>query len=292
MVNFFPLWSRRKYQHDSMLRQTLNALLSVVQWCFGRFNYQVNPVPSTAEVNHHKVIKELELLYADKVFDDFRLSDDTRIQLLSELIGAGISHALHIVYYLDKSSRVIGDVCEFGVAQGATSALIANEIRGSDKNLWLFDSFEGLPKPSEKDHLINDIFNLGDMEAYTGKMSVRVTVVQKKLKRIDFPASRTQIVPGFIEHTINFKELPQKVSFAFLDFDFYEPTVVALRFLDKVLQKGGYIAIDDYGYFSTGVKTAVDEFLAEHADQYKSLPTVRPAEHLCVVQRILEPKVA
>jgi hypothetical protein len=36
-----------------------------------------------------------------------------------------------------------------GIAQCATSALIANEISSSKKNLWLFDSFKGLPKPTE-----------------------------------------------------------------------------------------------------------------------------------------------
>jgi O-methyltransferase len=40
----------------------------------------------------------------------------------------------------------------------ATSALLANEIRSTERTLWLFDSFKGLGKPSEKDLLIDDIF--------------------------------------------------------------------------------------------------------------------------------------
>jgi hypothetical protein len=58
------------------------------------------------------------------------------------------------------------------------------------------------------------------------------------------------------------------VSFAYVDLDLYEPTRVALQFLHHVTSVGGMIMVDDYGYFSTGVKTAVDEFIEEeNADE-------------------------
>jgi O-methyltransferase len=31
---------------------------------------------------------------------------------------------------------------------------------------------------------------------------------------------------------------------------------------------GGYIIVDDYGYFSSGAKTAVDEFIADHSNTF------------------------
>jgi Macrocin-O-methyltransferase (TylF) len=43
------------------------------------------------------------------------------------------------------------------VAQGATSQLMAAEFQSEkERNLWLFDSFEGLPRPSSQYELIND----------------------------------------------------------------------------------------------------------------------------------------
>jgi O-methyltransferase len=66
-----------------------------------------------------------------------------------------------LIEYLHQSLPVEGDVCEFGVAQGAISAVLAHEIKNTNKNIWLFDSFEGLPEPSEKDILINDLFHFG-----------------------------------------------------------------------------------------------------------------------------------
>jgi len=77
-------------------------------------------------------------------------ADDLRIPLMMQLMGSKISQCIYLVQYLQRSFAVSGDVCEFGVAAGATSALIANEMRVTDKSLWLFDSFKGLPKPTEK----------------------------------------------------------------------------------------------------------------------------------------------
>lgn len=56
---------------------------------------------------------------------------------------------------------------------------------------------------------------------------------------------------------------PTSVSFAYVDFDFYEPIKLVLDYLDTVICAGGQIIVDDYNYFSTGAKAAVDEFLIE-----------------------------
>jgi len=48
-----------------------------------------------------------------------------------------------------------------------------------------------------------------------------------------------------------------------VDFDFYEPIKIALNFLHDVTPRGAIIMVDDYDFFSTGVQTAVDEFIKE-----------------------------
>jgi len=145
--------------------------------------------------------------------------------------------------------------------------LIANEIKKSTKTLHLFDSFRGLPKPGPKDHLKNDIFHLGNIGAYTGKMSSPRRRIVHELSRIKFPKSRRVVHCGEIESLIaRSKLLPRKVSFAYVDFDFYSPTRVTLEFLDTVTTVGSIVVVDDYDYFSTGVKSAVDEFLKKHRD--------------------------
>jgi hypothetical protein len=74
------------------------------------------------------------------------------------MIPLFIYTALLIIDALHRGLRGVGHVCEFGVAQGATSALLASEIMGdAQRDLHLFDSFEGLPRPTAKDELKNDI---------------------------------------------------------------------------------------------------------------------------------------
>jgi O-methyltransferase len=188
--------------------------------------------------------------------------NDGRYRLLAKLQGTPPTEAYSILEALTRCQSLDGDVCEFGVAEGDTSALIANEIIATGKKLHLFDSFEGLPKPTEKDQLIDDIFKLGSMDAYEGKMSFPEASVRKRLQLIGFPESRTFIHKGFIEKTISESELlPKKVSVAYVDFDFYEPIIEALNFLESVLEIGGIVIVDDYGFFSSGAKLAVDEWI-------------------------------
>ena len=198
-------------------------------------------------------------------------SNENRINIIKDLLGTSPSEAYFIINSLDKTNNIDGDVCEFGVAQGITSQLIANEILHSNtKKLHLFDSFEGLPMPTNKDSLKDDIFNLGSIEAYAGKMSVPEISVINRLKAIKFPKKRIEIHKGFIEELIVDKnQFPEYVSFAYVDFDFYEPIKITLEFLDQVTKNGSIIIVDDYDFFSTGAKIAVDEFIKENQKKYK-----------------------
>jgi hypothetical protein len=209
-----------------------------------------------------------------------------RSELLARLLGTQLAEAVYVINYLHQSLKLPGDVCEFGIAQGATSALLANEIRDTDKLLWLFDSFAGLPKPTEKDTLIDDIFRLGTIEKYQGTMAYGVNEVLERLQAISYPLSRVKIVPGFIENTISLGDLPGRVCFAYVDFDFYEPILVALNYLNEHLSKGGCIVVDDYGFFSSGAGAAVDEFVTAHPSQYDFILPEKSAGHFAILSKI------
>ena len=72
--------------------------------------------------------------------------NDRRIQIMKGALGTPPSEAYYIIDSIHKTANVAGDLCEFGVAQGVTSSLIANEMlaQNINKKLHLFDSFEGL----------------------------------------------------------------------------------------------------------------------------------------------------
>lgn len=208
-------------------------------------------------------------------------ANNLRPRLLARLLGTVPSQAYFIIQALWQSRDVRGDVCEFGVAQGETSALIANEIAAcASKRLHLFDSFAGLPRPTEKDKLKDDIFALGSMEAYTGTMSCPEALVRTRLQALAFPEHRYVIHKGFLEQTLHEdRNLPGEVSFAYVDLDFYEPIKTALQFLDRATSVGSMIVVDDYNFFSTGAKLAVDEFVQARNSASMAYEMVVP--HTC-----------
>lgn len=234
-----------------------------------------------------RLVHEASGCLEDLLFRDLPAAKG-RDELLAQLVGTNISEAMWLLSELHRVLDVEGDVCEFGIAEGATSALLANEIRSTNKNLWLFDSFQGLSKPTAKDVLIHDIFYLGSMSAYEGRMRYAQAEVLGRLAAVDFPRSRTKIVAGFVDETLRTAALPPRVAFAYVDFDFYEPILAALRFLRTVVPPGGVVIVDDYGFFSAGAKAAVDEFAREARSDFRLVLPPSWAGYFAVLSRIGE----
>ncbi|MBI5817789.1 MAG: class I SAM-dependent methyltransferase [Verrucomicrobia bacterium] len=212
--------------------------------------------------------------------------DSTRCRLLARLEGVPLEQVLFIMNQLHASLALAGDVCEFGVASGATSAVLANLLLPTQKNLWLFDSFQGLPAPTAKDKLKNDIFGLGDMSKYQGQMSYPEASVRARLGEVGFPPDRCRIIPGFIEQVVKSQALPETVCFAFVDMDFYEPVKTVLDCLHKTIVPDGIVIVHDYDFFSTGAKTACDEFFDQHQAHYAREIPSEPFKGICVFRRL------
>jgi hypothetical protein len=281
------------------------ALKRVIHSSLRRFGYMVVPVSGPAaaassehgrlaadlalcqamrDIHRHDAV-EVEELYRRFVFPGLP-KDERRAGLLHDLIGTTIGEAIYIIQNLHEGLRVAGDVCEFGVAQGATSRLLASEIMATDRKLWLFDSFEGLPAPGPQDKLINDIFNLGSMDKYKGTMASPEAEVRSKLDSISFPPARTKVKKGWVRDSINAGELPAQVAFAYVDFDFYDPIKDALEFLDGRMPPGGRIVVDDYGFFSEGAQLAVDQFVTQVGGRFKFELPLPFAGHFCVLSKL------
>ncbi len=211
--------------------------------------------------------------------------DAARCRLLARLEGVSVEQALLILDRLHATLSLPGDVCEFGVANGATSAVLANLLLPTPKNLWLFDSFQGLPPPTAKDVLTDDIFGLGDISRYRGEMSCPEASVRARLDEMGFPPARRKIRPGFIEDVVKTQPLPETVCFAFVDMDFYEPIKTALNYLDNVLVPRGVVIVHDYGFFSSGAKTACDEFFDQHPARYTREVPADPFGKICVFRK-------
>lgn len=136
-----------------------------------------------------------------------------------------------------------GCYAEVGVFQG-TSAKAICEFKG-DKELHLFDTFEGLPKVDQ----IDEIFKRKMFKANRQDLEKRLSNYEN-----------VKIFEGLFPKTA--KALTsEKYAFVHLDVDLYQSTKDALEFFYPRLEKGGVIISHDYHL--KGVQKAVDEFSFE-----------------------------
>ena len=86
------------------------------------------------------------------------------MKLLSDQID---EHELEIILReLKKTHSVPGDVVEFGCYVGTTSVPMTNQLRSTEKRLFVYDSFEGLPeKTSEDESPVGMQFKVGELSA-------------------------------------------------------------------------------------------------------------------------------
>jgi predicted O-methyltransferase YrrM len=165
--------------------------------------------------------------------------------------------------------NVAGVIAEFGVAAGGSAGLLGAVARRTGRQLWLFDSFEGLPEPGPRD---------GE-EAHdyaTGRNSGSLVPIEKcvgeleDVKRVlayDFELDLGEIrfVKGWFQETRSkFPDLP--IAFLHLDVDWHDSVATVLRDYFDLVSPGGIVVFDDYGWWR-GCREAVDGFVEERSLQ-------------------------
>lgn len=159
------------------------------------------------------------------------------------------NRCLMLYQLLRHASHLQGDAAEVGVYRGGIAKLIAKTA--PHKNVYLFDTFSGLPAVSEEINTHNKRFN--DTSLRSVKSLLRdcpnVTFYQGT-----FPDTASAIKD-------------KNFSFIHIDADLYKSVKDYLEFFYPRLVKGGVIVIDDYDSWAwPGVKKAVSEFLADKAE--------------------------
>jgi hypothetical protein len=186
--------------------------------------------------------------------------------------GSGIERA----YSLYKSLRYVvehdvpGSIVECGVWMGGSIVLAALALLQSgdtSREIYLYDTFEGMPEPSAKDvdswnHAASarpelnqrvdghSTWNYGPLEA-----------VRRNVYSTGYPQERFHFVKGKVEQTIP-GTLPDSIAILRLDTDFYESTYHELCHLYPLLSVNGVLIIDDYGHWR-GSREATDKYLRE-----------------------------
>lgn len=158
--------------------------------------------------------------------------------------------------HLEKEG-ISGSFVECGTCNGGTAGVIASTSKNNKaRDIWLFDSWEGLPEPTKYDVSFKGV--MGNKGRDLGSEEKVKELIFKKLK---LDKNRIRLVKGWFEKTIppHRKDMGE-IALLHLDCDWYESVSLCLEQLYDKVVKGGFIIIDDYGYWK-GCKKAVDEFI-------------------------------
>jgi O-methyltransferase len=172
---------------------------------------------------------------------------------------------------------VPGAFAECGVWRGGSvlaMLLTLQELGATDRDVYLYDTFEGMTAPTPADVSALETSALATWQQAQEKSSrpwqelfdpsvfneddVRETVLQT-----GYPSARVHFIRGPVEETVP-SSTPEQIALLRLDTDWYESTRHELVHLFPRLTGGGVLIVDDYGHWQ-GARQAVDEyFAAEH----------------------------
>ena len=171
---------------------------------------------------------------------------------------------LHQIAMLAKRThKVPGAIAEIGAFEGGTAKLIS--MFKGDKDLYLFDTFEGLPSPTKEDNMFE--------EGQYVSSEDRVRAYLQEYPNVHIHKGMFPVDTG---HHIEDKTF----SFVHLDVDLYKSTLDSLAFFYPRMHAGGVIISHDYPV-SEGVVRAFDEFFVDKPEPILELPS-----NQCVVVKI------
>ena len=178
---------------------------------------------------------------------------------------------IQAVKYIAEND-IKGSMVECGAWRGGSmmaAALVLQRYQKRDIDLYLYDTFEGMPPPDS-----NDVDSRGKAaatqlsEAPRSKDSMiwaysPIEDVQKNLARTGYDASRLHFIKGKVEETLPAQAPEGPISLLRLDTDWYASTKHELEHLYPKLVPGGVLILDDYGWWK-GSRQAFDEYAREN----------------------------
>ncbi|MFM1770159.1 MAG: hypothetical protein RJA22_2688 [Verrucomicrobiota bacterium] len=168
-------------------------------------------------------------------------------------------------------NRIEGSLVECGVWRGGSSMLAAltlQDLGETSRDLYLFDTFEGMSEPTAKDvmfdgtsadALLKTSERREDLDNYWCVGSLEN--VRRNMRSTGYPEARLHFVKGKVEDTVP-GQAPGQIALLRLDTDWYESTKHELEHLYPRLAPNGVLIIDDYGHWQ-GAREAVDEFFSK-----------------------------
>jgi len=167
-------------------------------------------------------------------------------------------------YVLDRN--IPGDFVECGVWRGGSSLLVALMLKEKaikDRKVILYDTFSGMPTPTEFDidkYGRSGFEMIKDYADDIGWCYASFADVSKIFSDQNFDFA-VELVEGDVMTTLH-THIPPVISLLRLDTDWYESTALEYELLYPSLSVGGVLIIDDYGVWA-GSRKATDDYFAK-----------------------------
>ena len=177
------------------------------------------------------------------------------------MIGTKRLDNLEVCLRTVLSEGIPGDLLETGVWRGGACMFMKamlNRFGDTTRNVWLADSFQGLPKPKAAPDNEKRGYDLAGCDF----MMVSQETVQANFERFGLLDERVRFLKGWFCDTLPTAPI-QQLALLRLDGDLYDSTRDALNAMYHRVSPGGFVIVDDYGSWN-GCRVAVDEFRQEH----------------------------
>ena len=213
--------------------------------------------------------------YADRYLFRKDLENDIEFQKIYQrivpkrspkytLTGMERCYSLYKAVQYIINGDIPGDIVECGVWRGGSAMLAALtliEFNQTHRKIYLYDTYEGMPEPSEKDIDINGIPYHLLWKKEKDVLTIPLDEVRKNMLSTGYPSENIIFVKGMVQDTIP-RTLPYQIALLRLDTDLYESTYHEFVHLYPKVSPRGVVIVDDYGHFQ-GAREATDKYFNE-----------------------------
>lgn len=204
--------------------------------------------------------------------DDFSPEDRELVRAVSPYTMTSPERIIGLVRGVEYVVRrdLPGAIVECGVWRGGSMLAVARTLLRlgvTDRDLFLFDTFEGMSAPTDHDVAFDGQTAADALRSGSPGDLVHANAplegVREVLRSSGYDVHHIHFVQGMVEDTVP-DAAPERIALLRLDTDWYESTRHELNHLYPRLADGGVLIIDDYGHWQ-GARRAVDEYFAEIA---------------------------
>jgi len=198
--------------------------------------------------------------YIPKDIPDESASIIRRVQPYTSTSAERVHSLIEGVKYIEKNN-IHGDVVECGVWKGGSmmaAALCLLRLDSTSRHLYLFDTFEGMPKPEPVD--IDSAGRPAQSVLESIPCNASLEEVRYTMMNLGYPQDKIHFIKGRVEDTIP-AQSPPRIALLRLDTDWYQSTRHELIHLYPRLASLGVLLIDDYGHWQ-GARKAVDDYFS------------------------------